>query len=104
LSPTRLSRAEESPIRLLKTLAAAGPVSLVEVDDIECSCVLLGAQLDHAEAPFGMPHRQGTLVKPMTVWGLMPAGVNLALSKTALRGDEAESALGAGELRCAIEA
>ena len=29
------------PIRLLKRLAAAGPVSLIDVDDIECSCVLL---------------------------------------------------------------
>lgn len=72
---------EALPIRLLKRLAAAGPVSLIDVDDIECSCVLLAAQLVHAEAPFGMRYRQGTLVKPMTVWGLTPAGVNLALQK-----------------------
>ena len=69
------------PLRLLKRLAAAGPVSLIDVDDIECSCVLLAAQLVHAEAPFGMRYMQGTLVKPMTVWGLTPAGVNLALAR-----------------------
>ena len=72
---------EALPIRLLKRLAAAGPVSLIDVDDIECTCVLLAAQLVHAESPFGMRYRQGTLVKPMTVWGLTPAGANLALQK-----------------------
>lgn len=72
-------------IRLLKRLAAAGPVSLIDVDDIECSCVLLAARLVHADAPFAMRHRPGTAIKPMTVWVLTPAGVNLVLSKTALR-------------------
>lgn len=80
------------PIRLFKRLAAAGPMSLIDVDDIECSCVLLAAQLVHAEAPYGMPLRYDTLVVPMTVWGLTPAGVSLALAKGRHHADLAQSA------------
>lgn len=71
---------EALPILLLKRLATSSPVSLIDVDDIECGYVLLAAQLIHAESPFGMPLWHYTLVPPITVWDLTPAGVSLASS------------------------
>lgn len=69
--------AEALPIRLLKNLANFGPVSLLDVDEIECACVL-ATRAGSRRGAYGMPLRQNMRVLPMTVGGLTPDGVKLA--------------------------
>lgn len=70
---------------LVKRLASGGPVSLLDSADIDCACVLAIAGLVHAEYPEISKSKRPLDDAPITVLGLTPRGVRLAMSRSARR-------------------
>lgn len=81
-------RGSEMPFALVKRLASGGPVSLIDSDDIDCACVLAIAGLVNAEYPELTTSKRYPGDFPITVLGLTPRGVRLAMSRSARRRDE----------------